>query len=178
MVGFEECCTEMYDNIIRIRIIANSDSEYDQRLKLSVRDAVLNASKNVYKDVDSYDDAIALTEQSTDLLLEAAKRTINSSGANYQISLDFRQEFFDTREYDEFTLPAGNYKTAVFTIGEGKGKNWWCVIYPAVCVGACSDRLDNTLSQSAADFAYSSDKYVIKFKTVEIFEKIKNYLDF
>ncbi len=178
MLGFSNSCEEMYDNIIRIRVIANSDSEYDQNIKLTVRDAVLDASKTVYRDVDSYEDAVELTADNSEYLLKAAQEALLNEGTDYLVSVDFREEFFQTRSYDNFTLPAGKYKTAVFTIGEGQGKNWWCVMYPAVCVGACSDRLETSLSEDSAAIAYNPEKYVVKFKTVEIFEKIKNYFDF
>ncbi|MEE0928192.1 MAG: stage II sporulation protein R [Acutalibacteraceae bacterium] len=178
MLSFTEACQEMYDSIIRIRIIANSDSDFDQNLKLSVRDAVLDASKTVYTDVSSYDDAVKLTSDNTDHLLNAAENVLLQRGAGYNVTVDIREEFFSTRVYDDFTLPAGNYKTAVFTLGEGKGENWWCVIYPTVCVGACSESLDKTLSKESSDIAYNPEKYVIKFKTVEVFEKIKKYFDF
>ncbi len=178
MVGFTDSCEEMYDNIIRIRILANSDSEEDQSLKLKIRDSVLEASQGIYSECDSYELATCETEANLDKLLCAAKETIAENGYDYKVSLDFREEFFETREYEDFTLPAGNYKTAVFTVGEGKGKNWWCVIFPRVCVGACSDRLEDTLSDGTADVAYNGKKYTVKFKTVEIFEKIKNFFDF
>ncbi len=178
MVGFADSCEEMYDNIIRIRILANSDSDADQALKLKIRDSVLAASKNIYSDCTSYELAVDETQENLDCLLSAAKDAVLENGYDYGVSLEFREEFFETREYDDFTLPAGSYKTAVFTIGEGKGQNWWCVIFPRVCVGACSDSLDTTLSDKSSDLAYGGKKYTVKFKTVEIFEKIKNFFDF
>ena len=118
------------------------------------------------------------TEENTEILLQTAKSAIKENGYDYKVSLELREEFFDTRVYDDFTLPAGNYKTAVFTVGEGKGENWWCVIFPRVCVGACSGRLEDTVSNKSSDYAYNAKNYVIKFKTVEIFEKVKKYLFF
>ena len=178
MVGFTDSCEEMHENIIRIRIIANSDSDYDQALKIKIRDSVLKASKEIYKDSDSYDLAVDATEDNLDNFLSVAQNTVYESGFDYKVSVDFRKEFFETRVYDDFTLPAGFYETAVFTVGEGKGKNWWCVIFPRVCVGACSDRLETTLSKDAAKAAYGGSKFTVKFKTVEIFEKIKKFFDF
>ena len=178
MVGFTDSCEEMHENIIRIRIIANSDSDYDQALKIKIRDSVLKASKEIYKDSDSYDLAVDATEDNLDNFLSVAQNTVYESGFDYKVSVDFRKEFFETRVYDDFTLPAGFYETAVFTIGDGKGKNWWCVIFPRVCVGACSDRLETTLSKDTAKAAYGGSKFTVKFKTVEIFEKIKKFFDF
>ena len=101
--------------------------------------------------------------------------------ANYHIAGVLTQHIpglYDTREYEDFTLPAGYYRTAVFTIGEGAGKNWWCVIFPRVCVGVCSDKLETTVSKESANVAYQGEKYTVKFKTVEIFEKIKKFFNF
>lgn len=177
MVGFSNSCEEMYDNIIRIRILANSDSKEDQQLKLAIRDAVLNKSKEMFSEANSYDDVVMITKANTEKLIEIAEDTVKEKGYSYSVKLSFRDEFFDTREYDDFTLPAGIYKTAVFTVGEGKGKNWWCVIFPQVCVGACSGSLNDAVSDASADYAYNSKSYTVKFKTVEIFEKIKKYLN-
>ena len=178
MVGFKASCDEMYDNIIRIRIIANSDSSDDQALKLKIRDAVLEYSSEFFKDAESYDDAIKITNANSEELCRAAQSAVLQNGYDYNVSLEIRDEFFDTRVYDTFTLPAGTYKTAVFTVGEGKGENWWCVIFPQVCVGACSGRLEDSVSDKSSQYAYNADNYVIKFKTVEIFEKVKKYLFF
>lgn len=176
MVGFKNSCDEMCDNIIRIRIIANSDSKEDQELKIKIRDNVLITSKLMYEEADTYEDAVTVTNENIEKLLKVAQNTISANGFSYNVSLDFRDEFFETRKYDEFTLPSGVYKTAVFTVGEGNGKNWWCVIFPQVCVGACAGSLEDSVSKGSADYAYNADSYVIKFKTVEIFEKVKKYL--
>ena len=173
MVGFSYSCNEMYDNIIRIRIIPNSDSKEDQALKIAIRDAVLGKTSELFTDTKSYDDAVAVTKSNTDKMLTAAKNVVRSEGLEYDVTLEIREEFFDTRVYEEFTLPAGYYETAVFTVGEGKGSNWWCVIYPQVCVGSCSATLNESLSDDTAEVAYNSEKYVVKFKTIEILEKIK-----
>lgn len=178
MVGFSNSCEEMYTNIIRIRIIPNSDSAEDQSLKLQIRDAVLSGSEDLFSETQTYKDALTTAENNIELFEHIANEEIKKAGFDYSVSVQIRNEYFETREYDDFTLPAGVYKTAVFTVGEGKGQNWWCVVFPQVCVGSCSGKLTDTVSESTAELAYNSDRYVIRFKTVEIFEKIKNYLDF
>ena len=177
-ITFSAHCQEMYDNIIRIRILANSDSKEDQDLKLLVRDEILNVSKEFFANIDSYDDAVVSTRNNLDQLCYTAQKTVANAGYDYGVSVELREEYFDTRIYEDFTLPAGRYETAVFTIGDGGGQNWWCVIYPQVCVGACSGSLTDTLSDESAKIAYNYDDYVIKFKTVEIYEKIRKYLTF
>lgn len=176
MVGFTNSCNEMYQNILRIRIIANSDLECDQQLKLEIRDAVLEGTKTLFSSAGSYDEVLSLSEDNLQNISEIAENLVLENGFNYSVSAELRSEFFNTRNYDKFTLPAGDYNTLVLTLGEGKGENWWCVLYPEVCVGACSARLNDSISEKSANFAYNSDKYVVKFKTVEIFEKLKNII--
>ena len=147
-------------------------------LKIKIRDDVLNASVNLFGEGCSYEDAINITNDNLDSLLSTAQNTITQNGYDYKVSLELRDEFFETRVYDSFTLPAGNYTTAVFTVGEGNGENWWCVIFPQVCVGACTGRLEDSVSDRSSQYAYNADSYVVKFKTIEIFEKVKKYLFF
>lgn len=172
-ISFTNSCKEMYENIIRIRIIANSDTAEDQALKLNIRDAVLESSKEVFNGVKDYNDAEKIAAENIENFKETAQKIVNENGFNYNVDLKIKDEFFDTREYDDFTLPAGTYKSLVFTVGEGSGQNWWCVMFPEVCVGGCSGRLNDSLTDESANIAYNSDKYVVKFKTVEIFENIK-----
>lgn len=172
-INFSNSCKEMYENIIRIRIIANSNSEADQTLKLNIRDAVLESSKEIFSGIKDYNEAEKIASENINLFKETAQSVVNEKGLNYKVDLKIKDEFFDTREYDNFTLPAGTYKSLVFTVGEGRGQNWWCVMFPEVCVGGCSGKLSDSLSDDSANIAYNSDKYIVKFKTVEIFENIK-----
>ncbi len=176
LTGFADSCEDMYDNIVRIRIIANSDSEDDQSLKLKVRDGILDYSKDVFSKADSYDEAVLIANENIDLLRQKAQSIIYDNGFDYSVSLRMGEEFFDTREYDGFTLPAGTYETLVFTIGEGNGENWWCVMFPQVCVGTCFGELSDTVRNDSAEYAENAPKYVLKFKAVEIFQKIKNFI--
>lgn len=171
MNGFASACSEMQSNIIRIRVIANSDSARDQALKLAVRDAVLQSSNELFSGTESYSDAVLMAEDNLEFFKECAERAVYAEGFDYPVFVRMGNEFFDTREYDDFTLPAGEYKTLVFTIGEGRGENWWCVMFPKVCVGACSGKLTDTVSESSANYAQNGSKYVLKFKLVEVFRK-------
>lgn len=176
MLGFTDACKELYDNIIRIRIIVNSDSDADQALKLQIRDAVLEDSKTVFSDVDGYESAVIRASENLDRFRDIAECVVRENGFDYDVALSVRDEYFDTRVYDDFTLPAGTYTSLVFTVGEGKGHNWWCVVYPEVCVGACSGELTDSVSEASADFAYRADEYVVKFKIVELFESVKKFI--
>ena len=171
MSGFSASCRDMYENIIRIRIIANSDSEEDQNLKLKVRDAVLENTKLLFEDADSYSEAVTIAQNNLEFIRLVAEKEIRAEGFDYSVSLALKDEYFDTREYDNFTLPAGVYETLVFTIGEGEGQNWWCVLFPQVCVGSCSGKRTDSISESSAKHAEEAPKYELKFKVVEIFQK-------
>ena len=171
MSGFSASCRDMYENIIRIRIIANSDSDEDQKLKLKVRDAVLEETKPLFEGVRSYDEAALIAANNLEFIRCIAENEIREASFDYSVSLSLRDEYFDTREYDNFTLPAGVYQTLVFTLGEGEGENWWCVLFPQVCVGSCSGRLTDSIEESSARHAEEAPKYRLKFKVVEIFQK-------
>ena len=176
MSGFSSACEDMYRNIVRIRIIANSDSAEDQNVKLAVRDAVLASSNTLFSDTKSCDDALCVAKENLDYITAVALNTLRQNGYNYEVSARVGSEFFDTRVYDNFTLPAGTYETLVLTLGEGKGENWWCVMFPTVCVGAAAGELTDSIKDSSAEYALNSSKYVLKFKAVEIFEKIKKII--
>ncbi len=176
LCGFAESCRDMYENIIRIRVIANSDSTEDQELKLYVRDCILDSTELVFSKTSSYEDAVIAADSKLEYLKVVAKDAIIEKGFNYNVTAELRDEFFETRVYDDFTLPSGEYKTLVVTIGSGKGENWWCVMYPKVCVGACSGELTDAIKEISANYAENGEKYVLKFKVVEIFQKFKKII--
>ncbi len=173
-VSFEASCRELKENILRLHIIANSDSEADQALKLKVRDAVLSVGSEKLESVDNIKDAITVADGNVDEYLKAAKQVIKENGYNYNVTAEIKKTYFSTRVYESFTLPAGEYEALQIIIGEGKGKNWWCVMYPAVCLTSAA-RLDNAVSDSAAVVAEGSERFKIGFKTVEIIESIKKF---
>ncbi len=171
---FEMRCNELRQGVLRLHIIANSDSDADQNLKLAVRDEILKNSTDIFKDCDSVDDAIVTATTNVEDINEIANAVIKKSGFDYEAKVSVGDRYFNTREYDDFTLPAGTYKSLIVNLGEAKGKNWWCVVFPCVCVPtACDASLSDSVSVEAADTAQNASKYKIKFKTVEIYEEIK-----
>lgn len=125
----------MTDKIIRIHILANSDSPEDQELKLKVRDAVLSAAGDIF---DGCEDKISAEEkirENIGYLESVAEEELRKSGSGLKASCRLSREEFDRRVYDDITLPAGEYDSLVIGIGEAKGKNWWCICYPALCIG-------------------------------------------
>ena len=171
---FEARCDELRNGVLRLHIIANSDSKEDQALKLAVRDEILKNSTDIFKDCNTVDDAIQVAGYNIDDINTIANGVVKSKGFDYSATVSVADRYFDTREYDDFTLPAGTYKSLVVELGAAQGKNWWCVVFPCVCVSSAQeDDLSKSVSSGAADTAENAPKYKIKFKSVEIYEKIK-----
>ena len=103
-----------------------------------------------------------------------AKDTIKKEGYDYGVSVKVDESFFGTRVYDDFTLPAGVYEALKIEIGKAEGKNWWCVLFPSICVGAAGD-LSDSASDGAVKIAKGGSRFIIRFKIVELYETVKNY---
>lgn len=159
--------------VFRLHILANSDSDEDQQLKLRVRDKILQESEKMFSSCNSVDEAINISRESIDKLKNISRQVIAYYNYDYDVRAYVTKEYFETREYDNFTLPAGIYDCLKIEIGQGKGHNWWCVMYPSVCISGCTDDFDSTLTEDEKRLI-ESDNYVIKFKVVEIYEKIKS----
>lgn len=171
---FDANCSELRSGVLRLHIIANSDSDADQKLKLAVRDEILKSSINFFKDCNTVGDAIIKADQNVEDISKIANRVIAQNGYDYKARVSVGDRYFDTRVYDDFTLPAGKYKSLIVDLGKAEGKNWWCVVFPCVCVPSASEAsLSDSVSSAAAQTAENAPKYQIKFKTVEIYEEIK-----
>lgn len=171
---FETQCDELRDGVLRLHIIANSDTKQDQELKLAVRDEILKNSTDIFKNCNTVEDAILTADSKIDDINEIANNVLKQNGFDYDARVSVGDKYFDTREYDDFTLPAGTYKSLVVDLGDAKGKNWWCVVFPCVCVPSASDsKLSDSVSDESANTAENAPKYKIKFKSMEIYEKIK-----
>ncbi len=172
VVPFESTCEKLEKDVLRLHILANSDEEYDQNLKYSVRDEVIKTISPLYDDCITKEDAIKVTGKNLKLIERTALKVIEDNGYYYEVGVRVTNKFFDTRYYDEFTMPAGMYDTLEITIGEAKGKNWWCVMYPSLCVGAASKiSMKEDLDDDEYD-VITSDDVVYKFKVVEYYEKL------
>lgn len=177
MIPFESTCAKLEQDVLRLHIIANSDSDFDQELKLKVRDAVIENVSELYIGVNSKEEAEKITRDNIDLVNEIASNTVKEYGYDYKINACVTKKFFDTRYYDDFTMPAGVYDTVQITIGQGEGKNWWCVMYPTLCVGASSKiSMQEDLSEDEYN-VITADDIVYKFKIVEYFEKISSFFN-
>lgn len=174
VIPFFNSCQELSEDVMRVHILANSDSAADQSLKLSVRDRVLEHCSAYFDDCEDKNEAMAVTEDHLDEIEKVAEKEIRDQGFDYSVKAEVGQAYFNTRYYDEFTMPAGWYDSLRLTIGEGGGKNWWCVMYPALCVGAATD---DKMKEDLSDGEYrvvTSDKVDFRFKIVEYWEDLCN----
>lgn len=175
---FNVLCDDLRENVLRLHIIANSDSVADQNLKILIRDEILNETSDLFLNVTDLEDAKQKVGTSLNEFEEIAKRVIVENGFNYDAVAYVEEKYFDTRVYDEFTLPAGYYPSLVIELGEAKGKNWWCVVFPTVCIPAASKGdLSDSVNAESANMAKQGSRYIMRFKTVEIYEKIKNFIN-
>ncbi len=170
---------KIYTDIIRLHIVANSDSETDQKLKLAVRDRVITLVKQLTKDCKSSNDAAKTLKSSLPELEALALSVIKEEGFEYDVQSTLKNEYYPTREYEDLTLPSGEYNSLRIVIGEGKGQNWWCVLFPPVCVGSSDTKEELletgfTTEQIKVITESDSEQYKVKFKCLEYFSDVKN----
>ncbi len=143
-------------NIVRLHIIANSDSDEDQSLKLRVRDNILSEMQTITKKASSAKEAEALLTQNKTLIRQSALRFIHSKGYNYDVKVDVTDRYFPVKAYGDLVFPQGTYRALCVEIGKAKGKNWWCVLFPSLCFvnetyavvpDSSKERLKNSLSE-------------------------------
>lgn len=177
--SFSEECRNIRSKMLRMHVIANSDSDIDQELKLKVRDAVLAEGKEIFDGSVTADDAKSKILPETERLRKAALTVIENEGFSYDVKITVGNEYFNTRTYDNsVTLPAGYYTAVKVIIGEGEGHNWWCVMFPPMCLPAASKEceISDVLEKEEVQIVEGGSKYKFKFKIVEIYEKISEKL--
>lgn len=175
--AFDVKCEDLRQNVLRLHIIANSNSKTDQNLKLKIRDEILAQSPDLFEKATDINSAKNIAKEKLTEFEAIAEQVINNYGFDYSVSVSLDKSFFETRVYDDFTLPAGFYDSLIITVGEGNGKNWWCVIFPEICIPAASKGdLTDTVSDESATVAKSQKRYKAEFKIVEIYEKIKKFI--
>ena len=169
------------DRVIRLHVLANSDSEADQALKLRVRDRVLERATELLEQSADRQEAEALLRGNLLELENLAAEEIAAAGYDYPVTAELTDTTFPTREYDGFTLPAGEYLALRIVIGEGAGQNWWCVVFPPLCTTASADvpasALAAGLTQEDVNLITEEPGYVLKFKTVELWERLRAALE-
>lgn len=172
---FIETSENISEEVFRLHILANSDSDADQQLKLKVRDEILKKGENVFASSDSIEETIKLCKDNIGVFQETAEQCLKENGSNYSVKVYVDKEYFNTRKYDEITLPSGIYNALKIVIGQGKGHNWWCVMFPAICLSSVTDdELNKYLTEDEQKLVNYDSKYEVRFKIVEIYEKLKS----
>ena len=172
---------EIYNKVVRLHVLANSDSEEDQAVKLAVRDAILDVTVPLLQDCDTREEAVRLLEENQSLFIKAAQAVLREHGFDDSVSIEMGLEDYPTRTYDSLCFPAGEYISMRVSLGEGEGQNWWCCLFPPLCLGAATVK-----EQAAEDACISvgftptqykiiteSDKpvYRARFKILEFFNE-------
>lgn len=169
----EQIMNDLNENIIRLHILAQSNSEYDQKIKLEVRNEILKAVKDI--DIKKSSEFLS-TAQNT------ANRYLNENNISYRAKAIKGKFHFPQKTYNNITLPSGEYNGIRIVLGEGKGENWWCIMYPPLCVTQSGGlntnkntelKLKNSLSSDTYELITNDSKKIkLKFKTVEFFNKL------
>ena len=165
----EEC--EIYNSTVRLHVIANSDSYEDQSLKLKVRDAIVERMAEY--NAKSKAEALEYIENDKNNLKKIAEECIKKEGFTNSVAIEIGEEAYPTREYEDFTLPAGKYTSLRIIIGEGEGQNWWCVLYPPLCTSVAVELDKEYIDVGFTKEQYNmitgnSKEYKIKFKLLEM----------
>ena len=174
---------ELADSVIRLHVIANSDSVADQELKYQVRDRILTEAAALYHPGDDLQQVRKNMENNLALLAQAGREVVEEQGYSYPVSANLERTWFPTKEYTDFALPAGNYTALRIVVGDGKGQNWWCVAFPPLCLGSVSETVDEAAAagsftpEQVSLITGESGGYVVKFKAIELWEEFKKMWD-
>ncbi len=168
------------ENVVRLHILANSNSEKDQAVKIKVRDALLQKNTKILSDSVNTENVYTYFEESKAELLKTAENVLKENGFLYGADIYLENEYFETREYGEYTFPAGEYLSLKGVLGDGEGHNWWCVMFPPLCVPAADDveiekgKISDYISVNGEKVINGGNKYIMKFKILEIYEDLKD----
>ena len=168
---------KVYDNTIRLHVIANSDDESDQDLKLHVRDEILKYVSGFISSKDSFSESEAMIRTRLNNIKRISENTVDNYGYNYPVEVRLEEEYYPTCEYEGVRLPEGRYTSLKVMIGEAEGHNWWCVLYPALCTSTAKPQKELTQAGFTEEeiriLTESEDpEYKIKFKIIELFSEI------
>ena len=172
--------SEIYDKTLRLHVLANSDGETDQALKLKVRDAVLSSLREELALCNTKEEAEALVRGKTDEIKRVADGVIKAEGVPYCATVTLTEEHYPERTYGDITLPAGQYSSVRILLGEASGQNWWCVLFPQVCTDTATPASEKmaqvgfTPNQIRLLTKSERPRYKLKFKLAELFAEIKN----
>lgn len=166
--------SEIYDDTVRLHVLANSDDTSDQMIKLKVRDAILQAMDEIIAEAASADEAERAIRENLESFRLTADETLALLGTDDRAEVVLSEEYYPTKDYGTISLPAGTYTSLQIKIGEAQGRNWWCVLYPQLCTGSASAQetlIRTGFSSDQIEILTGRDKvkYKLKFKLLEIF---------
>ena len=173
---------QLAGQVIRLHVLANSDTQADQELKLAVRDRVLEQAEGLYPQNATLEQARAILEDNLDALAAAGQQVVDEAGKDYPVTARMEECWFPTKEYGDFALPAGEYTALRVVIGEGAGQNWWCVAFPPLCLGAATESVDDATAaglfteDQAGLMTRENEGYVLKFKSLELLGELRGWL--
>ena len=172
---------DLQEKMIRLHVIANSDSDADQTLKLCVRDAVLCRAEEILRQSADMTEARARLRDSLPDIGDAAAQELAAQGSGYAVSVSLEDTEFPRKTYDGFALPAGEYLALRVVIGAGEGRNWWCVVYPPLCTAAACELEGVALEggMTADDLSLMTGEnagYVLRFRSLELWERLRQWL--
>lgn len=173
---FANQCDNIREKVFRLHIIANSDESCDQQLKLKVRDRILKETDGKFERASDKEDAIKWAAKNMDFLKAIAQDEVNKNGCDDKVNIEIVNMYFPTKTYDEYTLPAGKYDALRITIGKAEGQNWWCVMFPQLCIPAVDgqDDIHDVFSDNEVDIVEHGEEYEPAFLLVEWFQKLIN----
>ncbi|HBG55433.1 MAG TPA: stage II sporulation protein R [Ruminococcaceae bacterium] len=178
--GFAAGCEDIPNHILRLHVLANSDSREDQALKLKVRDRILAESAGMLDGVKTREEAERAVAENLPRLQKAAEDEVRKQGASCPVRAELANLYFTSRRYGDVTLPAGRYDALQVTLGTGKGHNWWCVLFPALCLPAAEApaELQDVLDRGEMEIVEGKDGegYILKFKSVELYQQFRGWL--
>ena len=174
VVSFAGECDALREEFLRLHILANSDSEEDQRVKLAVRDHIL--SLNLFFEETDKAKTIEAANARLAEIEEAANSELLRQGSSDTAKAELVRMYFTTRVYDDVTLPAGYYDAVRITIGEGGGKNWWCVLYPPLCIPAATKEEPLDVLSPEKQEIVTEGGYEVRFFLVELYENVCRFL--
>lgn len=164
--------------VLRLHILANSDSEEDQALKLAVRDRLLSCSEELFGDAQTLEEAYDAAQSKLERIREIARQVVQEQGFTYDVEAELVEMPFDERVYEDLTMPAGEYEALRITIGEAEGHNWWCVMYPPLCIPAAesvrsdADQAEAYFDQGEYDLLTNPRRYRARLKCAEVFSRL------
>ena len=162
-------CGQVRHNVIRLHVLAASDSETDQAVKLKVRDAILENAAALFGSETDMSTAENIIRNHLDALTEKADAVLEAEGAAYRASAALTEEYFDTRAYGNYTLPAGRYTALKIRLGSGCGQNWWCVVFPPLCLPAAEgESAAAVFRENEMTVLTPAKGYQVRFKLAEL----------